>query len=487
MLFYFARGDQPIALAVWMFLVFLLRYFRISRPLVGYMTAVPVLAVPIYFASLGMVLLPKAQLILYSLVVSVISLIPFLMDRLFYQKLPKRISFLLFPSLMVSLYFLYSFTGSGTWGNPAYALSEDVFILQMASLTGVWGFIFISGLFASVFSFLWERGFEFKQARVPIMVFLILYFLVYSYGALRLRYFSEPEGAVQSSALTPTIQQRADLKKILIQLRSGSKVEGAQIEILQQIMTGIFEDLLERSNDMAAAGAGLVAWSEGAVILLESDMEPLISKACDLAKTKHIYLGLGLITVKKSAVTSGKIGNPGFKNLLILINSEGHIAFEHQKARLVAGLEAPFFSPGNGEFQYYDMPEGRISAAICYEMVFPGYIRKAGKLGIQILLTPSSDWMNVRNIHSRMAVMRAVENGFSILRPASDGITLAADPFGRIMGQVDYFINNKSNLVTILPIKKVSTLYTALGDWLAWMCLIFSAALISITLFRKHV
>jgi apolipoprotein N-acyltransferase len=221
------------------------------------------------------------------------------------------------------------------------------------------------------------------------------------------------------------------------------------------------------------------------VILFESDKENLISKACNLAKTKQIYLGLGLITVKKSALNSEKNGNPGFKNSFILINSEGQVTFEHQKARLVAGLEAPFFSPGEGVFHSYDIPEGRISAAICYEMVFPSDIRKAGKLGTEILIAPSSDWMGVKNIHSRMAVIRAVENGFSLLRPTSDGITLAVDPFGRIVGQIDYFISKRAFLITELPVQKINTLYTAIGDWLAWLCLIFSVSAIFYMLIRK--
>jgi len=484
---YFSRGDQPYALAVWLFWIFLLRYFRMSQPLIGYLIAVPVMAVPVYFSSLGMVLLPKAQLLLYSLVVSFISLIPFLLDRMFYRELPRSICFLFFPSLMVSLYYLYSFSGNGTWGNPAYALSGDKFLLQLASLTGIWGFIFMSGLFASIFNFFWESGFEFKQAQMPILIFLVLYFLIYSYGALRLRYASVPERAVQAAALTPTLQQRSDLKKTLLLLRSGNTMEGVQIEILQQIMAGIFENLLEKSDQMAGVGADLVAWSEGSVILFESDKEHLLSKACDLAKSKHIYLGLAVIVVSESALKTENKKNPGFRNILILINSEGRIAIEHQKARLVAGLEAPFFNQGNGVFQFHDTSEGRVSAAICYEMIFPNYIRKAGKLETEILLAPSSDWKNVRNIHYRMAVLRAVENGFSILRPTSDGITAAVDPYGRIMGQVDYFVSNTFNMITILPVERVNTLYTAIGDWLAWMCLIFSAALISITLFRKHV
>lgn len=237
---------------------------------------------------------------------------------------------------------------------------------------------------------------------------------------------------------------------------------------------------------MAEAGSKLVVWSEGSVILFESDKENLISKACDLAKTKHIYLGLAVIVVNESALKTENKKNPGFRNILILINSEGRVVFEHQKARLVAGLEAPFFSPGNGVFQTYDSTEGRMSAAICYEMVFPSYIRKAGKSGTEILLAPSSDWRSVRNIHSRMAVMRAVENGFSLLRPTSDGITLAVDPFGRIVGQVDYFASNTSNLVTILPVKKVNTVYTAVGEWLAWLCLILSFFFMFYVFLRKN-
>jgi len=84
-----------------------------------------------------------------------------------------------------------------------------------------------------------------------------------------------------------------------------------------------------------------------------------------------------------------------------------------------------------------------------------------------------------------MAVLRAVENGFSLLRPTSDGITAAVDPYGRIMGQVDYFVSSTFNMITILPVERVNTLYTAVGDWLAWMCLIFSLFFLFYVFLRK--
>jgi hypothetical protein len=37
------------------------------------------------------------------------------------------------------------------------------------------------------------------------------------------------------------------------------------------------------------------------------------------------------------------------------------------------------------------------------------------------------DWQ-----HSRMAVMRGVENGFAMVRPAHDGLVIASDAFGRL-------------------------------------------------------
>ena len=38
-----------------------------------------------------------------------------------------------------------------------------------------------------------------------------------------------------------------------------------------------------------------------------------------------------------------------------------------------------------------------------------------------------------------MAIFRAIENGMSVIRQADEGLSIATDPYGRILAQTDFF------------------------------------------------
>jgi apolipoprotein N-acyltransferase len=65
---------------------------------------------------------------------------------------------------------------------------------------------------------------------------------------------------------------------------------------------------------------------------------------------------------------------------------------------------------------------GKIAAAICYDGDFPNFIRSAGKNKAEIMFLPANDWKEIDPIHTHMAITRAVENGFSLVRPGRSGV-----------------------------------------------------------------
>jgi apolipoprotein N-acyltransferase len=169
---------------------------------------------------------------------------------------------------------------------------------------------------------------------------------------------------------------------------------------------------------------------------------------------------------------------PFVKNKIIMIDKEGKVAWEYLKTRLVPGIETPITIPGDGNFRSFKTPHGVLTGAICYEMDFPEYIRKARHTDAVIMLAPSNDWKEIKNLHAFIATIRAIENGFSLVRPTSGGISLATDPYGRIIGKVDYFISRGSPLVVELPVGKVTTIYSFIGDIFGGLCLIVSIVLV---------
>ena len=85
------------------------------------------------------------------------------------------------------------------------------------------------------------------------------------------------------------------------------------------------------------------------------------------------------------------------------------------------------------------------------------------------MLVPSRDWLTIDPIHTHMAMFRAIENGMSLVRQTDLGLLIAVDPYGRVLGQSDYFGASDRTMVAQVPVKDVTTVYALGGRWLEWL------------------
>jgi apolipoprotein N-acyltransferase len=100
------------------------------------------------------------------------------------------------------------------------------------------------------------------------------------------------------------------------------------------------------------------------------------------------------------------------------------------------------------------------------------------------MLVPSNDWPAIDPLHSQMATFRAIENGYSLLRSTSNGLSLAVDYEGRVVAATDFYTTDDQVIVAYLPAHGVPTLYAAAGDLVAWLALAALLALIAVALVR---
>jgi len=113
------------------------------------------------------------------------------------------------------------------------------------------------------------------------------------------------------------------------------------------------------------------------------------------------------------------------------------------------------------------------SPMICYEVIFPGDVQEAFRTGADVLVNISNDaWYGTTASayqHAMMAVVRTSEERKPMIRASNAGISLATDPFGKILCSTRLFEPG------ILPVEVwladgVSTLYSRWGNWLPWLC-----------------
>lgn len=173
------------------------------------------------------------------------------------------------------------------------------------------------------------------------------------------------------------------------------------------------------------------------------------------------------------------------RNAAALLDSAGRITDVYDKHRLVPfgeymplgdvladlgifGLAAApgGYQPGPGP-ALIDLPGGlgRTFPMICYEAIFPAYIRDVPRPDWMVHLTNDAWFGSFSGPYQHLALarLRAAEQGLPVLRAANTGISAAIDARGRIVAQTQ--LDEAAFLDIRLPGALPPTLYARLGDW----------------------
>jgi apolipoprotein N-acyltransferase len=116
-------------------------------------------------------------------------------------------------------------------------------------------------------------------------------------------------------------------------------------------------------------------------------------------------------------------------------------------------------------------------------MDFTNPARAYGLSGVGLMLAPAWDFRVDDFYHGHIAVMRAVEDGYSLARASRRGMLTVADNRGRIGAEIATDAAPFATLLTTIPTGHESTLYLLCGDWFGW-CAIAMLALLLVELLR---
>jgi apolipoprotein N-acyltransferase len=127
------------------------------------------------------------------------------------------------------------------------------------------------------------------------------------------------------------------------------------------------------------------------------------------------------------------------------------------------------------------LPGGyKFGVFICYEAIYAGEVRHFAENGAHLFINISNDGWFGRSAaaeqHLHMVRVRAVENRRWIVRTTNNGYTVSIDPYGRIFAPLPPDVRAAVDLP--YDFRTDETIYTRFGDWFAWMCVIVSVILL---------
>jgi apolipoprotein N-acyltransferase len=278
---------------------------------------------------------------------------------------------------------------------------------------------------------------------------------------------------------------------VLVQPKIADTVQWTPQSLEKMERRLVYLSMSAASSDKGQAPQ-LLAWPEVPAPLYADD-PAFLQMAADLARTTRAYFLAGVVAHRSD-------GAP--LNSAVLVAPSGGVLGRYDKVHLVPFGEFvpwPFgfankISTEIGDFQPGDkvvvlpISGHRMGTFICYESVFPNFVRQFAANGAELLVNISNDsWFGksaARLQHLKIVRMRAAENRRWVLRSTNDGITATIDPAGRLLGTMPNYVEGASRAG--YSYVKETTFYTRHGDWFAIVCAISGIGILACGVWKSR-
>jgi apolipoprotein N-acyltransferase len=124
---------------------------------------------------------------------------------------------------------------------------------------------------------------------------------------------------------------------------------------------------------------------------------------------------------------------------------------------------------------------------ICYESVYPNYVREFVKRGAEFLVVITNDswWGNTSGAyqHASFASLRAVETRRWVVQCANGGISMIVDPTGTTRLATSLY--SKTQFVSDIFLRSEMTFYVKYGDLIAQLCIAASVMILIAAVMKK--
>ncbi|CAM4412730.1 Apolipoprotein N-acyltransferase [Pedobacter westerhofensis] len=455
---YLIGGYPNLNIIAWITPVLWLVFFHFTKPFYAMLTGLVCLTL-IYSTQHQVNILDGVSFHLTNLFFSLTYLLPFLINRLLYNQIPVTFKWLLLPLCGVTVEYLMSLSSNGTWGSVGYS-QTNIYLLQVLSVTGIYGIVFIIYLNAALLFEIIISAFH-KRARFRFAGFASsLLVLAFGFGFVRLQMDNPVKQKVKVMGLTfqgkeawPWFQEMVWQGNVSIQQRKK--------EIsLKSIRTNLFY-LRETKEAIRVYHPKWVIWNEASLLVLQTDYLNFVQVNSRFAKENAVFLGLPYY------LASDGFPRQKAENHFIIFNPDGKIIYDYQKNKPVDQMEPALASTvkprvfATGGIMY--------SGAICADFDYPQLIRHMRQA--DLVFAPSADWPGIKDLHATMANARAIENGFALFRITGNGKSSVSDSRGQILESQYHLKRATQLLISDVPIGKRKTVYAVVSDLFSWLCI----------------
>ena len=328
-----------------------------------------------------------------------------------------------------------TFSPNGTAGSLAYSQMNFPVALQVASLGGAPAITFVLCLFSSAVAHAIAARDAPRRTLVALIPAFGMVCIALVYGVWRIASApADPAIAVALAALDQEYALPDDWR--------------ASVDAYRPLLA-----------EARAGHVDLMVLPEEIAVASIADLPAIEAELGRFARDSRLSIAVGL-----------RVADTGsLRNVLLIVTADGD-ALTYDKQHLVPGFEIPKITPGQGPALIATVAGIRLGGAICKDFDFVDVGRSLGRGGAALVVAPAWDFGQDGWLHGRMAMLRAVEGGFTLVRSAREGTMTVSDRFGRVLAEAASG-PRAPLLIARAPVPgSGATVYARVGDLFGWCC-----------------
>jgi apolipoprotein N-acyltransferase len=453
-LMYFGTGLDPVWPLVWVaplpVLWFVPRHGNWTAALVAFIASIAGASTYWgYFRALG---LPFVAWMSGFSVAAIVFALAVVLFRALLLRNHVASAVIAFPATWVTFEYVRNLLWPhGSGGSLAYTQLGFLPFLQVASLTGPWGMTFVLLLFPAGLAAAWRLRNSGRRAGPVFVITVGTVAAVLIFGTFRLA-LPQPGPEVRVALVASDAHGNEDVA-----------AAGADT---QKLMQGYVTSL--RALDPASLqNVRAIVLPEKLGHVSDAEVDAMLQKLADDTRATVV------------AGFDQQSGAVAYNQARVY--ERGAAVKSYDKRHLLPPFELKF-TPGK-ELVALQHPDSTWGVAICKDMDFTDPSRQYGRARAGLMLVPGWDFNVDRAWHGHIAVMRGVEDGFSVTRAAKDGLLTVSNNRGKILEEVRSDSAPFAVMIATVPAGHSWTLYQVLGDWFGWAAI----ALLILTIVRLRI
>src|SRR5262245_54631339 len=372
------------------------------------------------------------------------------------------------PFLWVALEWIRGWLMGGfPWGLLGYSQFRQLAVIQIPELGGAYAvsFVVIAVNVALTAAVLLRS----REAFAALAAAALLVVGTLVFGNLRLRSIENPTQTASIAIVQPSIAQ--------------------PLKWDRAFAVSTLENYFELTRQAATKRPDLIVWPETSTPTILRRDPALLAVLRRLSAEVGTPLMVGSVDAEETSP-------PKYRNTAFLLDERG-IVNRYDKIQLVPfGEYVPLsgvigFVRGWAEFiadlepgsrsVVFSGPPAPFGTVICYEGIFPALVRRFAADDARFMVNMTNDgWFGQTDgplQHHGMYPFRAVEHRVAVVRAANTGVSAFIAASGEITQALPLFARGTLN--GRVALRDRQTLYTRFGDWLAYLGLAVSAAVLA--------